>query len=191
MRSFTIEASLTIGAVAVLAGLGCERIEAVIPEQSSAVRQYQHAVVWRKNHEIDLADVSDMDRLLKVREVVRQTFAKVCELFPEDREVTPLARLEVIGMRAGLDTTHVQASKRDFKLAAEEFHQLQIDYPEYEYIQVKARFDEARCLQAIGAFERANEIYKYIWANYQKTDNAVIRQIAASSYMLSQQVRIK
>lgn len=169
---------------------GCAREPNIfVPLQSTASRQYSYARDYRTRHQLELRDAHDPRRRKDAQRIVQLTFEKVVEYFPDDREVTPLARLELADMRAGFEGYAVAPTMRDYRAASEEFARLRADYPEYEWIQAKAGYDEARCRVKLGEFDRSQELYNYVWENYQTNVNPMIKTVAAQAYRLSQQVR--
>lgn len=170
----------------------CSRAPQVfIPEQPTARQQYEYAVNYRESKDIALRHKEDLEEWNQARLAVRMTFAKVEELFPEDRVETPLAKLEVADMLAGLDGTFAEVSNREIRGAIALFQGLQEDYPGYDFVQSKARYDEAQCWRRLKKFEKAQEKYREVAEGYLYHENPSIRRIAGMAQVHYQKVYVK
>ena len=136
-----------------------------VPKQESAQAQYRKAVETRAN--MRLALMRNEKKYRRGRDIARQTMEKVPEYFPDDRRWTPLARLDVIELSAGLDSPRVDPSRRQIQSAVEQLRNLADAYPEFEFIQAKTRYDEGLCLnllknypEAKGRFLELRELFK-------------------------------
>lgn len=165
--------------------------KAFVPIQETAQKQYAYAVSFRSKNELYLRDFKDMPRMMNTRETVRQTFAKVVEYFPADREVTPLARLDLAEMKGMLDVPKVAPSKRQLKAAVKELQALRTEFPEFEYIQAKSRFDEAVCLKNLGQFEKAQGLFKDVSESYKDNKDKSIRSLAGMAQFQYQQTYVR
>lgn len=165
-----------------LVALACNRKPTIyVPRKDTAVEQYAYALEYRQQHTLRLRNRHDDVRLEETRERIRQLFSKVVEYFPEDRVTSPLARLDIVEIQCGQDGSHYQPSKRDLKGAIASFRLLREDYPEYDYIQVKTRYNEARCLLLLKEFPRAQGMFKYLVDVYANDADPTIRQIVSIS----------
>lgn len=172
---------------------GCSRgsdPKVYVPIQETAQLQYAYAVNYRSKNELILRDQKDMERLERTREAVRQTFEKVVEYFPNDREVTPLARLDLADMQAKLDQPKWKATKRELKRAIETFQGLRAEYPEFEFVQVKASYDEAMCWKSLGEFEKAQSMFRDVAENYRNNKDQFIRSLAGLAQYHYQQTYV-
>lgn len=178
--------------LSLLASIGCARStpEVFVPIQETAELQYAYAVNYRSKHDLALRDMKEMERLLRTREAVRQTFGKVIEYFPEDKSVTPLAKLELADMVAKMDQPKLKPSKRELKRAIKEFQHLREEYPDFEYIQAKAAYDEALCWKALGDFEQAQKLFKDVADHYEHNKDRFIRGLSGMARYHYQQTYI-
>lgn len=178
--------------ILLLVSLGCERAPTVyVPTQPSAQAQYAYAVNYRSQHQLLLRNKSKKEQWERTRAAVREAFHKVVELYPEDRNVTPLARLELADMKAGLDLSGVEPSESDLKWAIEELQQLQRDYPTFDFIQAKARYDEALCWKAMERYDRSQVLFKEVIDTFATHKDPVIQGIVERSNIFYQRVYVK
>lgn len=150
-----------------------------VPVQANAAKQYGYAVTYREGKNLNL--IADEKKLAKGREVVRLTFAKVAEYYPDDRIFTPLAKLEMIDMDAGLDTARVTVSTSQVNQAIKEFKALAKAYPEHEFIQAKTLYDQGMCYKRLGKFDKAQGCFLTVRDTYSKNKNREILAIAKSA----------
>lgn len=170
----------------------CSRAPQVfIPEQPTARQQYEYAVNYRQSKDITLRHKEDLEEWNRARMAVKMAFAKVEELFPEDRTETPLAKLEVADMLAGLDGIFAEPTNRDLRQAIGQLQKLQQDYPGYDYVQCKARYDEGQCWKRLRKFEKAQEKYREVAEGYLYHENSSIRRIASMAQVHYQKVYVK
>ncbi len=159
--------------------------EVYVPLQKSAREQYVYAVQYRDGRDLLLRNKKQMGRLVQSREAVRKTFEFVIENFPEDREVTPMAKLEIADMKAGLDRSRLTPTANDLREAIADFQKIQEDYPESEAIQAKARFDEGKCWLSLKEYEKAQGIFRDLMDNYRESkdpDVIVFVKLANDAY---------
>ena len=147
-----------------LSAAGCIRTQPDIhiPLQRTAAEQYAYAVQFRQGREVEI--VTDDDKYMLAREIVKQTFARVYEYFPEDREFTPLARLEVIEYDCGLDSGRAAGIMgRKIEQVAprgiERFAQLALDYPENEFVQAKSLYQRGQLYKRMGSYDQAQQMF--------------------------------
>jgi hypothetical protein len=160
---------------------GCSRLKGIdvsVPLKNNAAEQYKYATEYRDSKNLEL--IIDDKKLALGREVVRQTFAKVYEYFPEDRTFTPLAKLDVIIIEAGLDSPRVKLSRHQRLRAIEKFQELADQYPEYEYIQAMSLYEQGLIFKLLGD-RRAMEIFDEVRKAFADTKDLKIRQIVANA----------
>lgn len=171
---------------------GCESAPTVfVPTQPTAQSQYAYAVDYRSQHELVLRNKSKKEKWERTRAAVWKSFERVVELYPEDRTVTPLARLELADMRAGLDFSGVEPGTSDLKQAIAEFQQLQRDYTNFDFIQAKARYDEALCWKTLERYDRSQVLFKEVIDTYATHKDPVIQGIVERSNVFYQRVYVK
>lgn len=172
---------------------GCRRASLTIyvPLQESAQSQYRYAIDHRGTQELLLRDKGNPARLRRVREEVMQTFYKVVEYFPQDRMGTPLAKLEIAEMMAGLDISNLLPNKKELRGAIDYLQDLRADYPEMEYIQAKALLDEALCWNSLGRFDRGHPLLRRVADAYATHEDDVIRTVGRYAAFLYQQIYIQ
>lgn len=151
--------------------------EVFVPLQKTAIDQFQYAINYRDRHALTLRNSSRPEQQKATREAVRQIFEKVVEYFPEDREVTPLAKLELADMQAGLDLSETPATDREIRRAAEKFYEIREDYPELDFVQAKAALDEGRCRLKLKEYEEAQALFNEITTAWADSNDQEIRRI--------------
>lgn len=150
-----------------------------VPVLESAEAQYNYAVEYRDRRDLRLRDKGNMPALMELRETVRQIYQRVIDFFPEDRNVTPLARLQIADMQAGFDISNFKVRKKDYVKAIGMLREIRSDYTEYEYIQAKTRYDEAICLKAIRKFERAQSLFLEITELFGDSEDEFVRALVS------------
>lgn len=155
-------------------------VEVYVPVKENASAQYFYAVQHRSQRKLDLISTDEQSRYMQTREIVRQVIEKVPEYFPEDRKSTPLARLDLVEMDAGLDNPRrVKVSKREMRQAVESFDALMRDYPEYDFIQAKCLYDIGQCQMTLGNYEKAQNAFYEVREGFKGNPDETIRSIAA------------
>ncbi len=172
--------------------VACESAPTVfVPTQPTAQKQYAYAVDYRNQHELVLRNRSKKEQWERTRAAVWKSFEKVIELYPEDRTVTPLAKLELADMRGGLDYSGVEPETKDLEWAIEQFQQLQRDYTDFDFIQAKARYDEALCWKTMERYDRSQVLFKEVIDTYATHKDPVIQGIVERSNVFYQRVYVK
>lgn len=170
----------------------CKRAPQVfVPTQPTAQAQYAYAVNYRNQHELILRNKSKQDQWERARAAVWEAFSKVAELYPEDRNVTPLARLELADMRAGLDLSGVKPSPEDIRWSIERFQELQREYPTFDFIQAKARYDEGLCWKNLERYDRSQVLFKEVIDMFGTHKDPVIQSLVERSNVLYQRTYVK
>lgn len=192
MRNFGAAIALAVGVLS-LAGCLRSKVETFVPIQKSAAEQYRYAANYRANKTLSLRDARDLNRMMETREAVRQHFEKVAIYFPEDRSVTPLARLEVAEMVGALDHERAASmvSRRDRRRAIKQFQTIRKEYPEIDFIQAKTSFDEALCLKNLKEYEKAQEMFRKVKEQYATHKDDTIKSIARLASFYYQQTYVK
>lgn len=160
--------------------LGCTRKGPVVsvPKKENAASQYGYALEYRGNRNLPLI-ASDEERLRSVRKIVREIYSRVGEYFPDDREYTPLAKLEVVGMDAGLDfPDKLHVSRRCLLREIEEFKKLAEAYPEYDFVQAKSLYDQGQCYLQLKNYPEAQACYLEISERFADHPNETIANLA-------------
>lgn len=156
---------------------GCSRGPKVtIPWQDTASKQYGYALQFREDSNLDL--IGDQKRFLRTRAIVREHYVKVAEFFPGDQKYTPLAKLEVIEMDAGLDSSRVKTGAKDRRRGLRNLQELATQYPDYEYIQAKTLFDQGLIHQALHEFPQAQAFFQQLRDKHVSSKNGDIRELA-------------
>lgn len=150
-----------------------------VPVLESAEAQYNYAVEYRDRRDLRLRDTGDMPALMELRDTIRQVYQRVIDFFPEDRNVTPLARLQIADMQAGFDINNFRVRKKDYEKAIVMLREIRHDYTEYEYIQAKTRYDEAVCLKTIRKFERAQSLFLEITELFGDSEDEFVRALVS------------
>jgi len=171
--------------------LPASRPEVFVPLQNSAREQFNYAKQYEEQNRLALVDRGNPTRVRDRTAAVIAAFAKVVEHFPDDRDFTPLARLEIADLRAGLEISRLEPSRRDLRAAISEFQNLRREYPEYEYIQAKAAYDEALCWRKLKDYERAQDLFRHVMDTYGSRDDPVLKQISEYARALYQQTYIR
>jgi len=159
-----------------LSGCGQNQPLATVPVKENAAQQYRYAVEYRTQRHLDL--IVDKKKLASEREVIRQTFQKVYENFPDERTFTPLAKLEVIEMDGGLDNQRVAVSTRQVHRTIGELKKLAGDYPEYVFIQAKCLFQQGQLHKRLGEFPEAQKCFKEVVDKYSRNPERTIAALA-------------
>ena len=172
---------------------GCRRasITVYVPLQESAQSQYRYAIDHRGTQELLLRDKGNPARLMRARQQVMQTFDKVVEFFPQDRLGTPLAKLEIAEMMAGLDISNLRPSKKELRGAIDYLQDLRADYPEIEYIQAKALLDEALCWNSLQRYDRGQPLLRRVADAYATHEDDIIRTVGRYAAFLYQQIYVQ
>src|SRR6185295_12205774 len=125
-----------------------------------AALQYRFALNYQQQANLPL--IQDDDRYRMEREAVRQTFGKVPEYFPADREFTPLARIDMILVNLGLDENVKRSppSEREVKAAIRQLEAVSKDYPEYAFVQAQSKYLEGNYYKYLGDFPKAQACFK-------------------------------
>ena len=105
--------------------------------------------------------------------------------------MTPLAKLELADMRAGLDLSAAKPSPGDLEWAIARLQELQRDYPTFEFIQAKARYDEALCWKSLERYDRSQVLFKEVIDTFATSKDPVIQAIVERSNMLYQRTYVK
>lgn len=162
-----------------------------VPTQATAQAQYAYALNYRSQHELILRNKSQKERWERTRAAVWEAFSKVAELYPEDRTVTPLAKLELADMKAGLDFSGVEPSKEDLNWAIARLQELQRDYPELDFIQAKARYDEGLCWKNMERYDRSQVLFKEVIDSYATHKDPLIQAIVERANVFYQRTYVK
>lgn len=182
-------------AVIVSSAIGCNRVrqdyEIYVPQQETAIDQFKYAVNYKNRYELILRGPDRNEKFFQSRAAVREVFAKVVELFPEDRMVTPLAKLELADMKAGLDVTRIEPSRPELLEAAQMLRQLQEEYPDYPYVQGKALFDEGRVWLKLEDYPKAQEAFRRVIEDYKAHEDERLQMIARMANMQYQRTYVK
>mgnify|MGYP001126116540 CR=1 FL=1 len=187
---------LFIAILAIAAGLACSRgpdYVVRVPVKETAAEQFAFAEYSRAQSNYWLID-SDKDRkrYLKERHKVRQAYQSVVEHFPEDRKITPVARLYVANFDAGLDhPKHAPESRELRNKALEEYRRLLEEYPEYDYVQAKALYDMGMIYKSIGEFGKAQELFNEVRKRFADHSNEAIQYMVTRSNQLYNQIYVE
>ncbi|MEN6626098.1 MAG: hypothetical protein ABFD69_07725 [Candidatus Sumerlaeia bacterium] len=177
-RYWSRAAALLLIAVTVAGCAGQRRI--LVPTQNTAGAQLAYAERQRKEANLPLIFEKKKEYNL-ARNMVRQTYQAVVDNFPADREFTPVAKINLIEMDAGLDEQHAPKSKMGDHRAIKDYDALIKEYPENEFVQAKARYDQALLHKRNREFEEAMKLFKHLRDTYAKHANPVIKNIAERS----------
>jgi tetratricopeptide (TPR) repeat protein len=168
---------LVLGALlALLAACQHAAPQANVPVQKNAAAQFAYAEQYKSLKNLDL--IGDKDKMLREREVVRQTYLKVAEYFPDDRQFAPLAQLTVIEMDGGLDMQRAPAGKRRVHDAIERLQALARDYPDHVFVQVKTLYDQGLCHKRLGEYADAQVCFQEVCQEYAKNPNEAVAKLA-------------
>lgn len=162
-----------------------------IPLQKTARQQYQYALDTEAKQELVLSARDRYDRMLRGRETVLQGYARVVEYFPEDREVTPLARMKLAEITCGQDISNYRATDADQRDALKQFEKIMADYPENDFVQAKAKFDQAMCYRKLKEYERAQTLFKEVEETYIDHKDQGIKRIVYYAHQFYQQTYVK
>lgn len=156
---------------------GCRsRPQVTIPLLESAAKQYAYAINQREESNLEL--ITDKDRFKKAQAIVREHFIKVAEFYPGDRKHTPLAKLEVIEIDAGLTFSRVPPTPKEIRAAIPVLKALGSEYPDYDYIQAKTLLDTGMCYKALREYPKAQSYFKQVSDTFMNNTNEKIRDLA-------------
>jgi tetratricopeptide (TPR) repeat protein len=170
---------------ATLALVGCSVFEssrplAVVPIQKDAAAQYACANHYREQQQVEL--IANDARYANARDVVIQTYQKVIDYFPNDHEYVPLAKLDIISMRCGFDSSRIVLTGRRLKKtmlqAVTELQALMKQFPNYDYIQVKGLYLSGLCHLLLKDYRAAQEDFLQARDRFIKNDNTKIKALA-------------
>jgi len=119
-----------------------------VPEHETAREQYWFAYTKHQETLIPPSDPKSRERRLKQ---ILAGYQKVVDLFPDDRDYTPLAKLQIGELY------------RSYKLLPEALKMSEsiiADYGDIEFIDAKARYDRGRALEELGRAAEAQQAYK-------------------------------
>lgn len=152
--------------------------QVTIPLLENAGKQYAYAVSQREQSNLEL--ISEKGRFKKAQAIVREHFRKVAELYPGDRKYTPLAKLDVIEIDAGLAFSRVPPTTKEIRTAIGELKKLAAEYPDYDppFIQAKALLDEGFCYKTLRDYPKAQACFKQVSEKYINNGNEKIRDLA-------------
>ncbi len=160
--------------------LGCARKGPVVtvPRKEDAAGQFKYAEDYREKRNLPLI-ASNKKKLMSIREVVREIYSRVGEYFPDDRQFTPLAKLTVVEMDAGLDIPDkVRVSKRCLLREITEFKKLAEVYPEHDFLQAKSLYDQGQCYFRRENYAEMQACYLEISERFSEHPNQTIKNIA-------------
>lgn len=182
-------------ALAVPMTTGCGRLhrspKVFVPVQKSAEEQFAYAVRERDRNFLVLRNREASAKRLEARHTVRRSFEMVIENFPEDRKVTPLARLEVADMTAGIDAGADTVSPRQLRDAISQFEGIRNDYPENDFVQAKTIYDEALCRKLLKEYDKAQALFKEVSEEFAASKDKDIRDLVRLSNYQYQQTYVK
>ncbi len=187
---FILRLGLALLMLAPLLGTGCNRAQhakVLVPVQETPAKQYAYASMTRENTNLPLL-IKDKNRYLAGRARVRAAWSKVIEAYPADREFTPLAKLNVIEMDAGLDDDrHAPNSRRRDRRAIAQLEELMKEYPEFDFIQAKSMLDMGLLYKRRGEYEDATRLFKFVKDNYTShTDEHIKELVKISDFYYNQ-----
>lgn len=159
-----------------LAGCLHHKPEINVPIEQNAAAQYNFAVKYRDDANLPL--ILDKKKMMFSRSVVRENFKKVADYFPQDRKYTPLAKLELIEIDAGLDEKRVEPSTRQEHAALRELDRLAREYPEFTFVQAKTLYDQGLIYKRMGDFAQAQDRFKLLRDRYTGNPDAIIANLA-------------
>jgi len=162
-----------------------------IPLQKTAKEQFVYALDHRQKNDLILRNKEQPARASEARVSIRSAFEMVVVHFPEDLEVTPMAKLELAKMQAGMDQTRTTPRDSDVRKAISEFQKIRMIYPELEFIQAEARFDEAMCWKVLKDYEKAQALFKEVADNYADSEDADVKRLVQVSQIYYQQTYVK
>lgn len=181
--------ALALLALAVASLTGCTRtISVTVPVMESPRAQYLKAVDYQEQRNLSL--IGDDDNYMTARETVRQTYAKVVEYFPEDRYYTPLAKLQIIEMEAGLDSPRVRRPAAKLRDGIERLSQLSMEYPEFEFIQVKTLFQQGQSHRLLQEFPDAQECFRMVRDDFKDSKDPHVKELVHKAAYFYNQVEV-
>ena len=166
---------LLVLGVSLLTGCITHQVSVTVPVMENPRAQYMKANDYMNQCNLPL--ISDDRKYETARETVRQTFAKVVEYFPEDRSYTPLAKLQIIEMEAGLDSERVRVPASKIRDAIDKLVMLAQEYPEFEFIQVKALYQEGQCHRLLKQYSDAQECFRLVRDDYKSNQDPYIQDM--------------
>ncbi|MCE5229309.1 hypothetical protein LLG95_06890 [bacterium] len=177
-------------ALAVLALAGCaSQGKILVPQQKNAAMQYGYAERMREQANLPII-FPDKKAYASERVKIYESWAAVVRNFPADREATPLAKINMIEMDAGLDDRNAPHSGATRKLsisssvdrrAIEAYEALIKEYPENRFVQAKARYDQALIYKRAGDYAKATDLFKFLAENFGKDSNPSLKVIGQKS----------
>lgn len=177
-----------------LAPTGCARLsqpKVFIPIQKSAEEQFQYAVRERDRNYLVLRNREHAEKRHDARHTVQRSYEVVVENFPEDRKVTPLARLEIADMKAGITTGEDPATPGQIREAIGLLTAIRADYPENEFVQAKTIYDEALCRKLLKDYEKAQTLFKEVSEEFSATKDRDVKNLVQLANFQYQQTYIK
>lgn len=162
-----------------------------IPLQKTAKEQFVYALDHRQKNDLILRNKEQPARASEARVSIRSAFEMVVVHFPEDLEVTPMAKLELAKMQAGMDQTRTTPRDSDVRKAISEFQKIRMVYPELEFIQAEARFDEAMCWKVLKDYEKAQALFKEVADTYAGSEDEDVKRLVQVSQIYYQQTYVK
>lgn len=175
-----------------LAGCRHAAMQVIVPVQPSAAEQYAYAKNYQDKARIDL--ILDDDEFMRQRQVVIQTYEKVAEYFPDDRQFTPLSKLDVIILKCGFDSQidRLKFSDRErskvMTSAIDELSALARKYPENDAVQAQSLYLSGQCYMQMKNFVESQKYFKQVRDDYMQSDNATLKALAEHAAALYNQV---
>ncbi len=176
--------STLLVAVAFTAFIGCSLVTPappaentlVVPDFDNPKEQYGFAVLYRG------AMIPSTDEKRRRHQVDRliECYQRVIVNFPNDRNFTPMSRLEIADCTAGVG---------DADKARAQFESILDDYPENEYAQARALFTLGLMLDKEKKYRESKDIYKQVREEFGATQNASVRDIVKKAEVLYYKVR--
>jgi hypothetical protein len=182
-------------AIVAMLALACRHHGPVVnvPAQATAAEQYAYAKQYQAGRKVEL--IGGRQDYMKAREVVKETYRKVGENFPDDRQFKPLAELDVIMMECGFDSPRVEMSERETRRAMtrgiDDLDELARAYPEHEYAQAMSLYLRGMCYMRMNESAEAQQCFKAVRDTYKNNGNELIKHLADNAAIYYNQVYVE
>ena len=127
----------------------------VIPVYDTAEEQFRFA----EKYYTDTLPSIDPERRREQMLKAIACFNKVVERFPDDEEWTPLALIW---------TGDVYYKSKDFEDAIKYYERARENYPNYDYVQIKALWAEGKSLELMSNYDQAHQMHREVLDRYEE-----------------------
>lgn len=159
---------------------GCGRFrfggDVFVPDMATADEQF--ALAQRKEKDLLLTQ-KESERHKEQMHELTQAYRKVVDLFPEDRKVTPWARIRL---------SQLYKENGENRRALKTVEDVLTDYSDLPMVDAKARYMKGRILEGMGERLESQQIYRDCMERYKTSEDVEVKRIAGDCEKLYERV---